>query len=100
MARRPEPPPCPASLVTGSLAGAGHLDFSMRFQAGLCLPPQQDEAMLEAPDPANASTVFLGSELHVEFAMAGSSHEPFQLYVDECVTSPSQDLEVAPCTTV
>ena len=56
--------------------------------------------MLEAPDPANASTVFLGSELHVEFAMAGSSHEPFQLYVDECVTSPSQDLEVAPCTTV
>ncbi|KAF5914549.1 hypothetical protein HPG69_007934 [Diceros bicornis minor] len=59
-------------------------------------PQAQDGAMLEAPDPINASTIFLGSELRVEFAVVGSSHQPFQLCVYKCVTSPSQDLEVAP----
>lgn len=45
--------------------------------------------MLKAPDPVNTSTIFLGSDLLVEFSVVGSSHQPLQLYVDKCVTSPS-----------
>lgn len=56
----------------------------------------QDGAVLEAPDPADTSTIFLGSKLHVEFSIIGSSHQPLQLYGDKYVTSPSQDLAVAP----
>lgn len=36
----------------------------------------QDGGVLEAPDPADTSTIFLGSELHVEFSMFGSFHQP------------------------
>lgn len=56
----------------------------------------QDGAVLEASDPADTSTIFLGSELQVEFSMIGSSHQPLQLYGNKGVTSPSQDLAVAP----
>lgn len=49
--------------------------------------------MLGTPDPTNISTIFPGSEHHMEHAMVGSSCRPLQLWVDKCVTSPHQDLQ-------
>lgn len=94
MARCPEASTLsPDSLVTGSLAGDGRLNISLRLWPSPYLPTAQDGVVLGTPDPTNISTVFPDSEHHMEHAMVGSSRRPLQLWVDKCVTSPQQDLQ-------
>ncbi|XP_072456040.1 zona pellucida sperm-binding protein 3-like [Notamacropus eugenii] len=79
------PTPSQVSSVTGSLSGLGHLDFSVRLWPGELAAPAEKVT-------SNSTTVFLGSELQIEFSVTSDFHQPLQLYVDTCVAYPAPEL--------
>ncbi|CAI5797600.1 Hypothetical predicted protein [Podarcis lilfordi] len=77
-------PPPQVTTVTGHLSASSGLMFTGTLM----------NADFSAP---SSSSVFpLGSQIHIQFAVQRSFHQPLQVFVDECVAATTPDLSTSP----
>ncbi|XP_074869310.1 zona pellucida sperm-binding protein 3-like [Carettochelys insculpta] len=72
------------SSVTGQLSASGALVFRVTLMN------------VNFSAPSDSRVVFLGSQIHLEFAVESSFHQPLQIFVDECTATPTPELGKSP----
>ncbi|XP_069817578.1 zona pellucida sperm-binding protein 3-like [Dendropsophus ebraccatus] len=68
------------STVELQVSGTGYFDFSFLFMNG------------DFSAPAEVKEFFLGSPIYLAISVALANHRSLQLYVDECIVAPTDDL--------
>ncbi|XP_056384634.1 zona pellucida sperm-binding protein 3-like isoform X2 [Hyla sarda] len=68
------------STVEVQLSGTSHLDFSFLFMNS------------DFTAPSNVKDFFLGSPIFLAISAAMGNHQSMQLFVDECIVAPTDDL--------
>ncbi|XP_061458286.1 zona pellucida sperm-binding protein 3-like isoform X2 [Rhineura floridana] len=80
----PLSPPSQVTTATGQLSASSVLMFT---------------GMLMNEDfsaPSDSRVFFLGSQIHIEFAVQSFFHQPLRVFVDECVAAATPELNQSP----
>ncbi|CAM5099741.1 unnamed protein product [Natator depressus] len=72
------------SSVTGHLSASGVLMFTVTLMN------------VDFSAPSDSKIFFLGSQIHIEFSVKSSFHQPLQIFVDECTATPTPELSKSP----
>ncbi|XP_039361689.1 zona pellucida sperm-binding protein 3-like [Mauremys reevesii] len=78
--------PMYVSSVTGHLSASGVLTFTVTLMN------------VDFSAPSDSKVIFLGSQIHMEFSVQSSFHQPLQIFVDECTATPTPELSKSPRT--
>ncbi|CAM2103423.1 unnamed protein product [Caretta caretta] len=69
---------------TGHLSASGVLMFTVTLMN------------VDFSAPSDSKIFFLGSQIHIEFSVKSSFHQPLQIFVDECTATPTPELSKSP----
>ncbi|XP_053862026.1 zona pellucida sperm-binding protein 3-like isoform X2 [Malaclemys terrapin pileata] len=76
--------PTYGSSVTGHLSASGVLKFTVTLMN------------VDFSAPSDSKVFFLGSQIHIEFSVQSSFHQPLQIFVDECTATPTPEFSKSP----